>query len=117
MKLKGSIGKAMSENQLLARIRRDARRIAKRFNLKYLDVITEPPEVRDRYGSCDGDRVIRIRLHKLRDGRFMKYWNLVNTLCHEMAHLKYMNHGKDFKQLYFDILSWARDRQIYVPNS
>ncbi len=107
----------MSENQLLAKIRRDARRIAKRFKLRYLDVTTEPPDVRDRYGSCDGDRVIRIRLHKLKDGRFMKYWNLVNTLCHEMAHLKYMNHGKDFKDLNDEILAWARARGIYIPNS
>jgi predicted metal-dependent hydrolase len=107
----------MSENQLLARIRRDARRIAKRFRLRYLDVTTEPLDCRDRYGSCDGDRVIRIRLHKLKDGRFMKYWNLINTLCHEMAHLKHMNHGKDFKELNRSILAWAKNSRIYTPNS
>ena len=117
MEPEGVKGGRMSENQLLARIRRDARRISKRFKLEYLDVITEPDEVRDRYGSCDADRVIRIRLHKLRDGRFMRYWNLVNTLCHEMAHLKYMNHGKNFKELNKRILAWARVARIYVPNS
>ena len=107
----------MSENQLLARIRRDAKRISKRFKLRYLDVTTEPPDVRDRYGSCDGERVIRIRLHKLKDGRFMKYWNLINTLCHEMAHLRHMDHSKHFKELNQQILAWARTTRIYDPNS
>jgi predicted metal-dependent hydrolase len=107
----------MSENQLLSKLRRDARRISKRFHLRYLDVITEPMGVRDRYGSCDGDRVIRIRLHRLRDGKFFKYWNLIHTLCHEMAHLKHMDHSKNFKELNRQILSWAKVRQIYVPNS
>jgi predicted metal-dependent hydrolase len=107
----------MSENQLLARIRRDARRIARHFKLRYLDITTEPPEIRDRFGSCDSDRVIRLRLYKLRDGRFFRYWNLVNTLCHEMAHLRYMDHGRNFKQLNRQILAWARVRRIYVPNS
>ncbi len=107
----------MSENQLLAKIRKDARRISRAFKLKYLEITTELPDARDRFGSCDEDKVIRIRLTKLRDGKFMKYWNLVNTLCHEMAHLRHMDHGKDFKRLNRDILAWARERQIYIPNS
>jgi predicted metal-dependent hydrolase len=107
----------MSENRLLAKIRRDARRIAKHFKLKYLDITTECPDARDRFGSCDEDHVIRLRLYKLRDGRFFKYWSLVNTLCHEMAHLKHMDHGKHFKRLNQEILDWARSRRIYVPYS
>lgn len=107
----------MSENQLLAKIRLDARRISKRFKLRYLDVTTELPDVRDRFGSCDEDKIIRIRLCKLRDGKFIKYWNLIHTLCHELAHLKYMNHRKDFKELNKTILSWAKAQRIYVPNS
>lgn len=107
----------MSENKLLAKIRRDARRISKRFKLKYLDVTTEPPDVRDRFGSCDEDKIIRIRLYRLRDGKFFKYWNLINTLCHELAHLRHMNHRKDFKELNKTILTWARAQRIYVPNS
>ena len=107
----------MSENQLLVKIRRDAQRIAKRFRLKYLDITTEPEHIRDRFGSCDEDRIIRIRLHNLQNGRFLKYWNLVNTLCHEMAHLKFMDHGKNFKNLNRSILVWARERRIYNPFS
>src|SRR6266446_9425945 len=105
----------MSERDLLAKIKRDAYRIAKRFRLRYLEITTEHPRVRARYGSCDEDKVIRIRLHNLRTGRFLKYWNLVHTLCHEMAHLKYMDHGNKFKQLNQKILAWARQRRIYTP--
>ena len=103
----------MTESQLLIKIRKDARRIAKRFKLKRFDITTESPRVRCRYGSCDEDRVIRLRLYNLRNGRFLKYHNLVHTLCHEMAHLKHMNHGKDFKKLNETILSWAKQRGIY----
>ncbi len=106
----------MSEAQLLAKIRKDGRRIAKRFRLKYLDIRTEHPRVRSRYGSCDEDKIIRIRLNNLKNGRFLKYWNLVHTLCHELAHLKYMNHDKNFIKLNKSILKWAKDREIYNQN-
>lgn len=105
----------MSEAQLLSKIRKDARRIAKRFKLKYLDITTEHPNVRSRYGSCDEDRIIRLRLYNLKSGRFLKYPFIVHTLCHEMAHLKHMNHSRDFKDLNQEILLWARKVGIYSP--
>ena len=105
----------MSEKDLLAKIRKDGRKIAKRFKLKYLDITTETPWVRNRFGSCDEKKVIRIRLHNLKTGRFLKYRNLVHTLCHELAHLRHMNHSKHFKELNREILGWARQRGIYNP--
>jgi len=105
----------MSENQLLAMIRRDAKRISKSFRLKYLAVEKELPQVRRRFGSCDESKLIRIRLHKLRDGRFLTYPHLIHTLCHEMAHLKFMDHGKEFKNLNSEILDWAKQTGIYRP--
>ena len=105
----------MSEGQLLAKLRRDAQRISKYFSLRYLDIDVEPPKVRRRYGSCDEDRRIRVRLHNLRTGRFLQYQNLVHTLCHELAHVKHLNHSKDFKDLNERILNWARAERIYRP--
>jgi predicted metal-dependent hydrolase len=105
----------MSEKRLLSRIRKDGRRIAKRFRLRYLRILQESPRVRARYGSCDEDRVIRLRLYRLKDRKFMRYPILINTLCHELAHLKYMDHSKNFKQLNEIILKWARKRKIYCP--
>src|SRR5262249_40348926 len=107
----------MSERDLLAKIKKHGRRIAKRFKLKYLDITTEHPRVRSRFGSCDEDKMIRLRLHNLKTGKFLKYKNLVHTLCHELAHLKHMDHGKDFKRLNEEILLWAREMGIYNPLS
>jgi hypothetical protein len=41
----------------------------------------------------------------------------VNTLCHELAHLRHFNHGLRFRRLYFEILEYARDRAIYRPGA
>jgi predicted metal-dependent hydrolase len=106
----------MSERKLLRRIRRDGRRIAKQFKLRYLEITKESPRVRSRYGSCDQDRVIRIRLNNLTNGDFLRYANLINTLCHELAHIRYMDHGKKFKNLNNEILLWAKGRGIYRPH-
>lgn len=104
----------MSESQLLAQIRKDGRKIAKRFKLKYLEITTERPRA-TRFGSCDSTKTIRIRLHKRREGGFLTYPHLIHTLCHEMAHLKHMDHSKNFKYLNSEILSWAKDKGIYNP--
>lgn len=105
----------MSEKKLLARIRKDGRKIAKRFKLRYLSISTESSRVRSRFGSCDEDKVIRIRLYNLSDGRFLKYPGLIHTLCHELAHLRFMDHRNNFKQLHQRLLEWARNRGIYRP--
>jgi hypothetical protein len=39
----------------------------------------------------------------------------VNTLCHELAHLRHFNHGPRFKAFYFEILDHARAIGIYRP--
>jgi hypothetical protein len=41
----------------------------------------------------------------------------VNTLCHELAHLKHFNHGPNFQAFYAKILSWARQEGIYRPGA
>ena len=37
------------------------------------------------------------------------------TLCHELAHLRYFNHGARFHGFYRKLLRWARDEGIYQP--
>jgi hypothetical protein len=39
----------------------------------------------------------------------------VNTLCHELAHLRHFNHGPRFRAFYFAILEYARSQGIYRP--
>ncbi len=106
-----------SDELLLARLERDARYLASRFRLRLTRLDKESAQVKRRFGSCDSDGVIRIRLHNRRNGDPLKYSSLVATLCHELAHLKYLNHGSGFRVLYAEILTLARAHHIYRPRA
>jgi predicted metal-dependent hydrolase len=101
--------------ELLARIQRDGALIAGRFGLRYRAIEAERPRVKRRYGICYADGTIRIRLRHAVTGQPLKYSSLVNTLCHELAHLRHFNHGLRFQSFYGQILEFARDRGIYQP--
>ena len=100
---------------LIERLSRDAERIARRFELRYSAIEAERPNVKQRYGSCCSDGVIKIRLRHAATGRPLKYSSLVNTLCHELAHLRHFDHGPRFKAFYFHLLDFARAEGIYRP--
>jgi len=100
---------------LLCRVRRDARLITDHFGLEYRDILAEHPRVKSRYGVCYQDGLIKIRLNHARTGEPLKYSSLIDTLCHELAHLKHFDHGPQFKAFFFRLLGWARSRGIYQP--
>ena len=100
---------------LIERLNRDAARIAERFGLRYRAIEAERANVRSRYGVCYADGRIRIRLRHAATGRSLKYSSLVNTLCHELAHLRHFNHGPRFKAFYLRVLEFARAQGIYQP--
>ena len=100
---------------LIERLSRDAERIARRFELRYSAIEAERPDVKQRYGICYSDGVIKIRLRHAATGRPLKYSSLVNTLCHELAHLRHFDHGPRFKAFYFRLLDFARAEGIYRP--
>jgi predicted metal-dependent hydrolase len=106
---------ARTAQELLSRIHRDASVLALRFGLRYRAIEAERPNVKRRYGVCFSDGTIRIRLRHAVTGRPLRYSSLVNTLCHELAHLRHFNHGLRFRRLYFEILDYARAREIYRP--
>jgi len=99
----------------LEQLRCDAHRIAERFGLSYKGIAAEHPRVRSRYGACYEDGLIKIRLRHVRTGSLLKYSSLIDTLCHELAHLRHFNHGPEFKALFLRLLSWARREGIYQP--
>ena len=76
----------------------------------------ERANVRSRYGVCYSDGSIRIRLRHVRTGELLKYSGLVDTLCHELAHVRYFNHGARFQALYRRILEHARRTGVYRPS-
>jgi predicted metal-dependent hydrolase len=101
--------------RLIERLNLDAERIARRFGLRYRSITAERAGVRSRYGVCYADGAIKIRLRHATTGRPLKYSSLVNTLCHELAHLRHFNHGPRFRAFYFEILDHARALGIYRP--
>jgi len=99
----------------MERLNADALFIARRFGLRYRSISAERANVTSRYGICYSDGAIKIRLRHAVTGRPLKYSSLVNTLCHELAHLRHFDHGPRFKAFYFEILEYARHEGIYRP--
>lgn len=100
---------------VLERLRRDASVLVRAFELPLRSLEAERPTVKRRYGICDSDGNIRVRLRHATTGRLLKYSALVDTLCHELAHLRHFNHGPRFKDFYLRILGHARRVGIYRP--
>jgi len=105
----------LDEVALISRLRRDAAFLARRFRLTYAEIVPEKPRVKRRYGVCTAEGRIALRLRHARTGEQLKYSSLVNTLCHELAHLRHFNHGPRFKNLYLEILDFARQSGVYRP--
>lgn len=102
---------------LIEMLERDAARIACVFGLRYRSIEPERPQVKRRLGVCYRDGSIRIRLSHATTGRALRYSSLVDTLCHELAHLRHFNHGRRFHALYRQILEHARRAGIYRPGA
>ena len=83
-------------HELMRRLTCDADRICAQFQIRYKEIAAERANVRSRYGVCYSDGTIKIRLRHAATGRPLKYSSLVSTLCHELAHLREMNHSPAF---------------------
>jgi len=103
------------DRKVMLRLRRWGAELGQRFDLHCTALEAEREDVTDWYGVCYEDGVIRIRLRNARTGRLLKESSLVDTLCHELAHLRYLDHGLRFRNLYQRILGKARELGIYRP--
>jgi len=99
----------------MVRLRIQGEALALRFGLRWAALEAEREGVTAHYGICYRDGVIRIRLRHAVTGRLLKESSLVDTLCHELAHLRHFDHGKRFRSLYERILEEARGRGYYRP--
>ena len=95
--------------------RRRAAELAPIFGLRYAAIEAERDGVNDYYGVCYEDGIIRIRLRHAKTGRLLKESSLMDTLCHELAHLRYLDHSPRFRRLYQRILDKARALGYYRP--
>lgn len=107
----------LEELETLQKLRRWGHELGQLFDLRYTALEAEQPDITEWYGVCYEDGVIRIRLRHARTRRLLKESSLVDTLCHELAHLRYLDHGKRWERLYRRILESARLSGIYQPGS
>jgi hypothetical protein len=103
------------DERAMRRLRGWGAELARSFGLRIAALDPEKDGVNGHYGICYEDGVIRIRLRHARTGRLLKESSLVDTLCHELAHLRYMDHSPRFQRLYQRILAAARERGYYRP--
>lgn len=103
------------DDVMMRRLRRWGADLAAAFDLRWRALEPERDGITDWYGVCYDDGEIRIRLRHARSGRMLKESSLVDTLCHELAHLRYMDHSIRFRRLYRRILDRARQWGIYRP--
>ena len=107
--------KEEEDGAAMAALRRHGQALAAHFGLRYASLEAEDDGVTEHYGICYRDGVIRIRLRHATTGKLLKDSSLVDTLCHELAHLRHFDHGKRFRRFYETILEEARERGIYRP--
>ena len=107
--------KGEARTRAIERLRKHAALLASAFDLPLHSIEPESERVRRRYGICFADGRIRIRLHQLRSTDVLKYSVMVDTLCHELAHLRHFNHGQRFWKLYRHIRAYAERQGIYRP--
>lgn len=103
------------DRAVMERLQRQGDDLARRFKLSYLALEPERDGVVEHYGICYSDGLIRIRLRHARTGRILKESSLVDTLCHELAHLKHFDHSPRFWGFYRKILAAARALGYYRP--
>jgi len=89
--------------------------LASRFDLRFLGIEAERDGVNEHFGICYKDGMIRIRLRHAVTGRLLKESSLVDTLCHELGHLKHFDHSERFWRYYRKILREARRLGYYRP--
>ena len=103
------------DDKIMRRLRTMANDLCKRFKLRYQKIDAETEGVTEHYGICYEDGEIRIRLRHARTGRLLKESSLVDTLCHELAHLRHLDHSIRWNRLYRRILDVARELEYYRP--
>lgn len=103
------------DRDALERLRSMAAELASHFGLRYATLDAEAEGVVEHYGICYADGRIRIRLRHATTGRLLKDSSLVDTLCHELAHLRHFDHSQRFRRFHGRVLEEARRRGWYKP--
>ena len=107
--------RAAEEFAAMDRLRARGDDLARRFRLRPHRLEAESEGTHQHYGICYRDGLIRIRLRHAVTGKLLKDSSLVDTLCHELAHLRHFDHSPRFWRFYRTILDEARKLGYYRP--
>lgn len=83
---------------------------AARFGLK-LKKVKVLPAYKDFYGDCSNDGRIRVQLRQ-GDEALLPY-QILDTMAHELAHLKHNNHKSAWFRLHIRILTLMEQEGVY----
>lgn len=109
------VASRVDDAAVVAKLRGMAVELAEHFGLRYAAIDAEAEGVVAHYGICYADGRIRIRLRHAKTGRLLKESSLVDTLCHELAHLRHFDHSLRFRRFHERVLAEARRRGWYRP--
>ena len=99
---------------ILAKVRRDVQPIMAAFNLSFLTLTESVAE--GSLGFNRGKRIIALNVRQKQNPMTLrKYSAIMATMIHELAHLRHMNHGPQFKMFEAELMAWARAERIYTP--
>lgn len=91
---------------------------AAKFDLKLKEVKGPKKKWRGRYvASCSKRGVIRMRLRCSEEtpypGKRYEAYHYIDTMAHELAHLRHQKHSSEWFELYFQILDLMRVCGVY----
>jgi hypothetical protein len=110
-----AVPKSDEDAAMIQKLRAMAAALTAQFRLRDASIDAEAAGVVRHYGICYADGRIRIRLRHATTGRLLKESSLVDTLCHELAHLRHFDHSPGFRAFYERVLAEARRRGWYRP--
>ena len=95
--------------QLLKVWRNCAKKIATQFGLRNFRICLFHPNDPDRRtcrGTCFLDGLILLNTRKCRGVKFDSMESNIDTLIHELAHLRYRSHNQDFWKFHQRMKKW-----------
>jgi len=103
-----------------------AQKVCKEFGLTYGKIVPETRKLAQHYGECRpcdkcqnaehinekncSEKILYIRIHQLNRPRVaLSTSTILQTLAHEMAHLKVWEHGPTYRAFEEEILEFIRE--------